>query len=365
MHKKWVGWILAGMMAVTVMTPFAAAQEVAPVSQTTQEQAWVDDSCLYYGTVTAIGKAEDGTLLWLDMTSGRYGEYRMLLSEQTVWVDSGNYTADDPSDLAVGESMYVFHSGVSTMSLPPQSPALAVLRNLPMDTGCGQYHAVEAVSIEEGKGRITTDGGGLYLQVDEKTRISSYAGQTLSLADLKADDRIIAWYEGVQESYPAQTYAHHVLVLPGQEQETLTRAQLAAMLCEKAGSPVVNSTLQYSDVDPADPYAEAIRWADGQEYMNGFGDGRFGPEEAVTREQMATVLYRYGQDQGQGFIGAWAFHLEFTDADQISDYAYEAVCYLTMHQIFPAEEDRFMPQGTVTREQARQILDSFWQSLED
>ena len=118
-------------------------------------------------------------------------------------------------------------------------------------------------------------------------------------------------------------------------------------------------------MDPADPYVEAIRWADGQEYMNGFGDGRFGPEEAVTREQMATVLYRYGQDQGQGFIGAWAFHLEFTDADQISDYAYEAVCYLTMHQIFPAEEDRFMPQGTVTREQARQILDSFWQSLED
>lgn len=56
----------------------------------------------------------------LHMSSDRYGEYVIHLSEDTLWIDSGNRTASDPATLKEGEELYVFHSPVSTRSLPPQ-----------------------------------------------------------------------------------------------------------------------------------------------------------------------------------------------------------------------------------------------------
>lgn len=66
----------------------------------------------------------------------------MNISSDTVWIDSGNRTASDPADLKEGESVYVFHSPISTRSLPPQSAAYAVVRNIPQDISCAQYHVV-------------------------------------------------------------------------------------------------------------------------------------------------------------------------------------------------------------------------------
>ena len=142
-------------------------------SQTPQE---LPDSVLYYGSVQKIIADEDGTVTALWMDSDRYGEYVMNISPKTAWIDSGNRTAGDPATLDEGERLYVFHSPVSTLSLPPQSAAFAIVRNIPQDASCAQYHKVEAVNVEDGTVRITTDNGGLFLLADEETSVISYIG---------------------------------------------------------------------------------------------------------------------------------------------------------------------------------------------
>ena len=149
------------------------SEETADTEET--EETVMPNSVLYYGTVENIIKDDDGNITQIALSSERYGEYIMNVSEETVWVDSGNYCASNPSDLEVGEEIYIFHSAVSTRSLPPQSAAYAVVRNIPTDVGCAMYHKVEAVEKDEdGNLKITTDNGGLYIRTAEETKFSPY-----------------------------------------------------------------------------------------------------------------------------------------------------------------------------------------------
>lgn len=133
----------------------------------------------------------------------------------------------------------------------------------------------------------------------------------------------------------------------------MTRGELVAMLHEAAGSPVVNYAMDYSDVSADSENAEAIRWATSQQLVGGYSDGRFGPEDTVTREQLAVILYRMAQDDGMGFTGAWAFPLPYDDAADVSEYAYEAVCWISMQDILDAAEgENFRPDQAVTRDEA-------------
>ena len=122
-----------GMAAEAEGQPGASAAASAPQAQT------LPASVLYFGQVTQVVRDEAGTVTRLVLSSERYGEYIMNISSDTVWIDSGNRTASDPADLKEGESVYVFHSPISTRSLPPQSAAYAVVRNIPQDISCAQY----------------------------------------------------------------------------------------------------------------------------------------------------------------------------------------------------------------------------------
>ena len=72
------------------------------------------------------------------------------------------------------------------------------------------------------------------------------------------------------------------------------------------------------------------------------------------------ILYRYAQSHDQGFTGAWAFRLPYTDAADIGEYAYEAVCWVTMEQILGDTGDgTFAPDATVSQEAGEQIMEQF------
>ena len=91
----------------------------------------------------------------------------------------------------------------------------------------------------------------------------------------------------------------------------------------------------------------------------GISDGS-NMDGTLTREQLATMLYRYAQSKGQGFTGAWAFQLDYPDADAVSDYAYEAMCWTTMHGIINGMGDGSLaPQGQATRAQVATMLMRF------
>ena len=148
--------------------------------------------------------------------------------------------------------------------------------------------------------------------------------------------------------------------------EALTREQLVSALHQREGSPVVNYAMGYSDVDAGASYAEAVRWASSEKLVSGYDNGCFGPNDPVTREQLAVILYRYAQRSDLGFTGAWAFPLGYEDAASINAYAYEAVCWMTMHHIMEGTQDNlFVPQATVSGDQADAILTQFFSVMEE
>lgn len=129
-------------------------------------------------------------------------------------------------------------------------------------------------------------------------------------------------------------------------QANVTRGTAVTVLARLAGA----------STDQSEPWYEAGRqWA----VDNGISDGT-SMDQALTREQLAVMLYRYAQSLGLGFTGAWAFSLEYPDAEEISSYAYEAMCWMTMHSIITGDENgQLAPGATVTRAETAVILQRF------
>ena len=86
----------------------------------------------------------------------------------------------------------------------------------------------------------------------------------------------------------------------------------------------------FTDVTEESGAVEAAAWAAGLGIAKGYGDGRFGPDDLVTREQASAMCYRFAQAVGQGFRGAWMFLLDAPDANEISDWANEAMHWVVM-----------------------------------
>lgn len=143
----------------------------------------------------------------------------------------------------------------------------------------------------------------------------------------------------------------------------LTRAELLSALYQEAGSPETDTWTDFRDVDPSAPYADAVCWACASGIASGYGNGCFGPDDLVTREQTAVIFYRLAQEKGLGFTGCWAFPLDYSDAEEISDFALEAVCWMTMKDIMAGTDDnRFAPGRAVTQEEAQDILQRYSQA---
>ena len=145
----------------------------------------------------------------------------------------------------------------------------------------------------------------------------------------------------------------------------VTRAQIVTMLWRLDGEKYVNYAMSFEDVADEQWYTEAVRWAASEGIVNGYGDGKFGTNDPVTREQLATILYRYAQSKGQGFTGSWMFLLDFVDRADISEWADEAVHWCSMKGIVNGiGNDLFDPQGNATRAEAASMIQRFCEALE-
>ena len=138
-------------------------------------------------------------------------------------------------------------------------------------------------------------------------------------------------------------------------EDTLSRSQLAQILFNREGRPGSDYLLDFSDVAGGVWYAEAVRWAASQGIVSGYGNGTFGPNDPITREQLAVMLWRYS-----GSPAAASKELDFNDESQISGYALEAMRWAVENGILNGYGDgRLGPKGQATRAQAAQILKNF------
>ncbi len=144
----------------------------------------------------------------------------------------------------------------------------------------------------------------------------------------------------------------------------LTRGSFLAALCELSGGGDERpGQREFEDVPVEGALAQAVRWAVDNGVVNGYGDGRFGPDDPVTREQMAAMLYRNAQAMGLGFTDAWMFPLDYPDADQVSAWADEAMHWVVMKGIIIGTDKGLEPKATATEDQLSLVLQRWNEAL--
>lgn len=138
-----------------------------------------------------------------------------------------------------------------------------------------------------------------------------------------------------------------------------TRGMIVTILWRLEGSPIVGASLDYDDVKAEDWYGEAVRWADSVGVVTGYGNGKFGPNDTITREQMAAMLWRYaGSPRVDGSLSS------FTDGAQTSIWAQPAMIWAVEEGLITGVgNDRLEPRGQATRAQAATILMRFAQNM--
>ena len=167
------------------------------------------------------------------------------------------------------------------------------------------------------------------------------------------------WY------YTAVQYAYENGLFSGTSattfapEDTLSRSMVVSVLYRLSGSPSVTDNQSFSDVSSGLWYTDAVNWAAGTSVIDGVGDNRFAPEGDITREQLATILYRYAKNMH--LTDASDAELSrFKDADTVSDWAAEAMVWAVANGLISGTSDTTLsPKDTATRAQFAQIMYQF------
>ena len=142
-----------------------------------------------------------------------------------------------------------------------------------------------------------------------------------------------------------------------------TRAQLVTILYRLEGEPAVTGQSAFTDVEPDTWYTNAVAWAAANGIVNGVSETQFAPGNNITREQLATILYRYAQAKGYD-VSASADLSGFPDAGDIQSYATQALSWAVAEGLLQGFEDNSLrPQGNATRAQIATILMRFCQTV--
>lgn len=133
----------------------------------------------------------------------------------------------------------------------------------------------------------------------------------------------------------------------------LSRAQLTQILYNKEGKPTVDGMGSFTDVKGA-WYSDAVIWATERNIVSGYGNGLFGPNDNITREQLAVMLWRYA---GKPIAST---NLTFSDTDQISDFAQSAIRWAVENKILNGKGSNILaPKSFATRAEVAQMLKNY------
>ena len=187
-------------------------------------------------------------------------------------------------------------------------------------------------------------------------------GDNCPSASLKDVDASAWYHEAVDTALASGTMngVGNALFAPNQ---TLNRAMLVQILYNEAGNPEVKASAAFQDVAADSWYAKAVAWAAQNGIVSGYGNGKFGPTDAVTREQAVQILYAYAQKQGAD-VSAQADLGRYTDAGTLSSWAQNAMRWAVAKQIVNGtSQSTLSPRGTTTRAQAAQLMMRFFESV--
>ncbi len=168
-----------------------------------------------------------------------------------------------------------------------------------------------------------------------------------------------AWYES------AVSYALEKGLFSGTSEKTfspngtMTRSMLVTVLWRMEGTPVTAAGSSFNDVENGKWYTDAVAWASSNGIVTGYGNGRFGVSDSVTRQQLAAILYRYASLKGID-VSDVADISGYADASEIASWAKAPVEWTVENGIINGvSANKLSPSGTATRAQAAAMLMRF------
>ena len=177
-------------------------------------------------------------------------------------------------------------------------------------------------------------------------------GQYGSFGDVARSDYFfdaVEWAaeQGIMDGVGGGLFAPH---------SACTRAQLVTILYRLEGSPAASAN-PFNDVARGSYYEKAVAWAAEHGIVNGYGDGLFGPNDRITREQLASILYRYAQYKKLDVsVGEDTNILSYHDATSIFDYAFPSMQWACGAGLLKGANGDLLPKNTATRAQTATIL---------
>ncbi len=263
-------------------------------------------------------------------------------SIQRVTIDSINGKDFDPdADYVVVTNDFLAAGGDTYY-------AFSVANNI--DTGKLMDEAVVEYITEELGGVVSAEQ---YGEPQGRITVKAAEESALPFTDVAADD----WFfDAVKAVYEAE--------LMGGVSDTefapdvnMNRAMLVTMLYRLEGSPEVETAVSdvFTDCADGEWYADAVIWANANGIVEGRSETEFAPNDTMTRQEMAAILYRYEVFKGAEEVEA--AELEYADADAIADWAESAVVYCTDAGLMSGVSDtEFAPAGSATRAMGATVL---------
>ena len=145
---------------------------------------------------------------------------------------------------------------------------------------------------------------------------------------------------------------------------TATRGMMATILWRMEGSPAPKGKNSFTDVEAGKWYADAITWTAENGIFAGYGKDKFGPDDPITREQLAAIFYRYADYKGYDLTVKGNLD-KFKDADKITDYAKTAMQWAVGSGLVKGKSGNLLdPQGMATRAEIAAMLHRFIEKYE-
>ena len=145
---------------------------------------------------------------------------------------------------------------------------------------------------------------------------------------------------------------------------TAMRGMMATILWRMEGSPVPKGKNSFTDVEAGKWYADAITWTAENGIFAGYSKDKFGPDDPITREQLAAIFYRYADYKGYDLTVKGDLD-KFKDADKITDYAKTAMQWAVGSGLVKGKSGNLLdPQGTATRAEIAAMLHRFIEKYE-
>ncbi len=307
------------------------------------------------GTVTAVGR---GT------------------ATITVTTVDGGFTAD----CTVTVSRYSTGGGPTTYAVTAPDAENGTVRVSPSRASRGttvtitvtpdEGYELESLTVLDSRDNeipLTDKGDGKYTftmpagRVTVEASFAEIAPEPLPFADVDdgdwfADAVRFVYENGMMLGVSETDFAPH---------STTSRSMIVTILYRLEGEPVVDYAMDFTDVAEGEWYTEAVRWAASESIVGGYGGGLFGADDAVTREQLAAILYRYAVYKGYDVsIGEDTNILSYADFADLSEYAIPAMQWACGAGIVNGtSESTLTPQGEATRAQVAAMLMRFCESI--